>query len=95
LNRELEYIGEAAFSKCRELEYIEIPESVSQIDKWDFHGCNHLKKVVFKGEPKKLGDWIFNKNNVTVVCRKGSMLEEYCALFGYQTEALKNYEVEA
>ena len=66
----LELIGESAFAKCKFLESVSIPTSVKRIEKWAFHGCPRLNKVVFRHDPEFLGDWLFNRGNTVVYCRK-------------------------
>ena len=73
--------------KCRNLEYVRIPESVKIIEKWAFHGCNRLKVIEIAHEPENIGDWIINRS-VTVRCYKGGKVDKYCKKFQFKTEYL-------
>lgn len=55
LPQKLKFIGESAFLKCRNLEYVRVPEYVETVEKWAFHGCSMLKTVEFSGDPEVLG----------------------------------------
>lgn len=83
----LQKIGDSAFLKCRNLEYVRIPESVNIIEKWAFHGCDRLKVLEFTDDPEVIGDWVVNRSTV-VRCRRGSKVEEYCRKFGFTVEYL-------
>ena len=43
--KDVKFIGEYAFSKCKNLKRIEIPEGVEAIGENAFNGCKNLKKV--------------------------------------------------
>lgn len=79
-------IGDSAFLKCKFLESIHIPESVRRIEKWAFHGCPRLKKVVLLHDPEVMGDWLFNRGNTVVHCKRNSKVDDYCKEFQYKTE---------
>jgi len=49
-----------AFSYCEQLETIELPTTLRQIDGYIFHGCTALKKVVFREGPTKVGHAMFS-----------------------------------
>lgn len=85
LPESLRQIGDSAFLKCRNLEYIKIPASVKKIDKWAFHGCDRLKILEIPQDPEYIGDWIINRS-VTIRCRKGGKTDRYCQQFQFQTE---------
>lgn len=81
----LEQIGDSAFLKCRNLEYVRIPVSVKNIEKWAFHGCDRLQIMEIPEDPEYIGNWIVNRS-VTVRCRKGGKVDEYCQEFQFKTE---------
>ena len=84
----MEYIGDSAFLKCKRLEYVCIPSSVHTIEKWAFHGCNALKVLEIRHDPKYVGEWITNKNCV-IRCYQGSVMETYANGYGIQTEFIR------
>lgn len=87
LPENLRILGDSAFFKSMQLEYVRIPPSVTRIGKWVFHGSNRLKVLEIGHDPDVIGDWITNKSTV-IRCRKGSRVEEYCRKFEMQTEWL-------
>lgn len=48
-----------------------------------------LNKVVFRHDPEFLGDWLFNRGNTVVYCRKNSKVDAYCQHFQYQTQYIE------
>lgn len=85
LPESLEVIGDSAFLKCRELEYVKIPSNVRVIKKWAFHGCNRLKVLEIAGEPEIIGEWIINRST-KIRCRRGGRVEAYCLAAGFEIE---------
>lgn len=83
----LEYIGDSAFLKCKKLEYVRIPSSVTTIEKWAFHGCNALKILEIHHDPEKVGEWITNKNCV-IRCYQGSFMDTYAQKYEIKIEYL-------
>ena len=73
--------------KCKKLEYVCIPSSVTTIEKWAFHGCDRLKILEIHHDPEYVGDWITNKN-CTIRCYKGSSMEAYARKHEIQVEYL-------
>ncbi|MCQ2416497.1 MAG: leucine-rich repeat domain-containing protein [Oscillospiraceae bacterium] len=49
-----------AFSYCEQLEIIELPSTLRQIDGYIFHGCTKLKIVKFREGPTKIGHAMFS-----------------------------------
>lgn len=83
-------IDDSAFLKCKQLRNLIIPQNVRIIEKWAFHGCPKLEKVVLLHDPEVLGEWLFNRNNVRIVCHKGSNVDQYCKDYEYKTEYVEN-----
>lgn len=69
LNEGLESLGQASFSRCTNLERIDIPVSVEKLGYGVFSGCTSLKQIVFKGStPPSLicnDDSIYYSNQCT------------------------------
>ena len=80
-------IGEGAFRKCRNLEYVYVPDTVRKIGKWVFHGCENLKVRESNHDPDEVGEWITNKL-CTIRCPKGSRMEEDARNYGVKVEYL-------
>jgi hypothetical protein len=53
-------IGGGAFSDCKSLKEIVIPNSVTQIGKWAFFGCTSLEEVVIPNGVTQIGDVTFS-----------------------------------
>lgn len=81
----LKIIGDSAFFRCKNLKAVYIPESVTTIGRWAFHGCNRLERIEILHDPEEIGPWIVNKS-CTIVCQKGSRVEEYAKEYGLKTE---------
>ena len=88
LPKQLRYIGESAFLKCKKLKFVRIPESVSYIGKWAFHGCNDLKVLEIHHDPEEIGEWVTNKN-CTIRCLRGSKMEKYAKEYGVHLEFIE------
>ena len=41
----IEVIGESAFSGCKLLRKVDLPQTVKQIKRWAFHGCKYLRSI--------------------------------------------------
>ncbi len=50
-------IGFQAFCECDSLEYLEIPESVLELDDFAIYKCPNLKSVTFKGKVPKMNEF--------------------------------------
>ena len=62
-----------------------VPESVREIGRWAFHGCSRLERIEILHDPDEIGPWIINRS-CTIVCQKGSKVDEYAQEFGFTTE---------
>ena len=54
------WIGNSAFSYCRSLTSITIPNSVTSIGKSAFSGCNSLTSITIPNSVTSIGDYAFN-----------------------------------
>ena len=54
-----ENIGEHAFSGCRWLKNITIPDSVTSIGDWAFSGCSGLKSITIPDSVTSIGEYAF------------------------------------
>jgi hypothetical protein len=52
-------IGESAFSYCKNLQVISIPESVTSIVGWTFQGCTSLNNVIIPSKVTAIGNGMF------------------------------------
>ena len=53
-------IGQFAFEKCIYLEKLDIPESITHIEKGAFYGCQHLTSITLPNSVKRIGDYAFS-----------------------------------
>lgn len=53
-------IQHGAFSYCEQLETVELPATLRQLDGYIFHGCTALKKVIFRAGATKVGHAMFS-----------------------------------
>ena len=60
LSQSITYIGESAFSGCRKLTSMDIPEKVQEIGGGAFTGCDSLKEVEFHEGLERIGDDAFS-----------------------------------
>lgn len=60
-------IGEKAFSDCKSLSHVVIPESVTYIGDCAFRDCKHLRTLAFKGKLPSIGFQAFNPDIKTLV----------------------------
>ena len=81
----LKNICDSAFFRCKNLRTVYIPSSVRTIGRWAFHGCSRLERIEIFHDPDEIGPWIINKS-CTIVCQKGSRIDEYAQEYGFQTE---------
>ena len=74
----IKFIGDWAFWDCNSLTIINIPNSVTSIDKFAFARCINLASVVFKGNnPPKIpsfDSYVFNEtpSNLKLIIPKGA-----------------------
>lgn len=59
LPQSITYIGQSAFSECRKLTGMDIPEKVQEIGGYAFYGCNQLKEVGFHEGLESIGSSAF------------------------------------
>lgn len=60
LPNSLKYIGEAAFSECRNIEgSIIIPDGITSIKNYTFSSCNHLESVTMSNNIESIGEYAF------------------------------------
>ena len=55
----VENIGSYAFSNCKNLVSIAIPNSVTTIEEGTFSGCDNLKSVTLPNSVTEIGEWAF------------------------------------
>ena len=53
-------IGDKAFSGCRGLTSITLPESLTSIGDWAFSGCSGLTSITLPESVTSIGDWAFS-----------------------------------
>ena len=90
-------ISDWAFSECRKLSRITIPDSVHDIgegmDDCAFRGCVSLERVLIPDSVKDLGWGLFDGcDKVVVYCREGSAAENYCRRNGIRFTPLSEGE---
>ncbi len=59
VDKDITVIGREAFSNCKNLESVEIPESVKYIETRAFSGCTSLKEVKMTNSLKDISLWAF------------------------------------
>lgn len=59
VDKDITVIGREAFSNCKNLESVEIPESVKYIETRAFSGCTSLKEVKMTNSIKDISLWAF------------------------------------
>ena len=87
----LKVIDESAFFRCKNLKTVYIPPSVRKIGRWAFHGCSRLERIEILHDPEEIGPWIINKS-CTIICRKGSRMEEYAKEYDFKCEYIEEAE---
>ncbi len=84
--RHLKSIGKEAFTDCKKLVQIDIPDTVEKFGKSCFSGCEHLKVVTFRGNNIDLsksdfegsGDftiWTYERNTAVTDVGKANEIE--------------------
>ncbi len=53
-------INYMAFSDCRRLTSVTIPDSITSIEEYAFAGCSSLTEVTFGNQLKSIGDYVFD-----------------------------------
>lgn len=53
-------INYMAFSDCRRLTSVTIPDSITSIEEYAFAGCSSLTQVTFGNQLKSIGDYVFD-----------------------------------
>ena len=56
-------IGSGAFSGCRSLTSVTIPDSVTSIGSWAFSGCSELTNITIPDSVTSIGSWAFEVCN--------------------------------
>ncbi|MCR5417320.1 MAG: leucine-rich repeat domain-containing protein [Lachnospiraceae bacterium] len=64
---DLKVIGDGAFEKCKKLEVIDIPDSVTTIGNNAFSGCENAREIRFGANVTTLGTGCFSKLPITSV----------------------------
>ena len=65
---------------CTSMTEIDVPDSVTLLDAYAFSGITGLKTVTVPESVEEIGEGLFAySTGVTVNCRKGSMIDEYCS----------------
>ena len=59
----VEEIGTSAFSGCKKLKKMVIPESVKNVEGYAFMDCEDLEEVVFEGKLEEIGYDVFLRSN--------------------------------
>ena len=86
-------ISDWAFSECRKLSRITIPDSVHDIGEGAFSNCALLDEVEIPDSVKDLGWGLFDGcDKVVVYCREGSAAENYCRRNGIRFTPLSEGE---
>lgn len=81
--RNVEEIHKIAFRGCSSLEQVVFPATLREIRDGAFANCEKLKNVYFLGEPKIMGQNIFDRG-VTIYGLPGSTVEKYAKEYGYR-----------
>ena len=88
----LQTIGSDAFSNCRSLEGLIIPESIENIQSNAFNECYGIGSIVCKGEvPPRVSDNSFNgvaKDNFTLEVPESAIAQYQAAPDGATSSAL-------
>ena len=68
----MNYIGDSAFSGCKSLESVNIPDGVEEIEEYTFCGCESLTSVVIPDSVTALHKGAFSGcANITEIIYKG------------------------
>ncbi len=69
-------IQHGAFSFCEELESVELPSTLREIEGYIFHGCTKLNQVLFREGPSKIGHAMFSScNNLRSIRLPSTIIE--------------------
>lgn len=74
----LKTIGMQAFADCKNLEHVELPDGLVSIEKGAFENCSNLKEISVPNSVTEIGEKIFGKTSIKVLCSPGSAMSEYC-----------------
>ena len=77
-----------AFSNCRALTGVVIPDGVTRIRTWAFKNCESMVSATIPDSVTEMEDEIFDGcPDLTVVASQGSAAQIYCAENGIRCEA--------
>ena len=66
-----------AFDGCYNLQYIDIPEGVTEIGGYAFWDCQNIIYMVLPDSLESIVDWALNAPNITFICHKGTFGQQY------------------
>ena len=79
-------IESSAFSACKSLEEVIIPEGVLILNNFTFSMCDHLTTITLPRSIKKFGSYkpLPDTRDLTVITEKGTVAEQYAKENGYK-----------
>ena len=66
-----------AFDGCYNLQYIDIPEGVTEIGGYAFWDCQNIIYMVLPDSLENVVDWALNAPNITFICHEGTFGQQY------------------
>ncbi len=70
-------IGEHAFDGCANLQYIDIPEGVTELGGYAFWDCTNIIYMVLPDSLNNVVDWALNSPNISFICHSGTFAQQY------------------